>query len=49
MLLLLLYPKHVRKQLGYISGCYKNVGVNRAPVRIRHSGRARDSGRDFFF
>ena len=26
----------------------KNVGVNRAPVRICHSGRARDSGRDIF-
>ena len=26
----------------------ENVGENRAPVRIRHSGRARDSGRDNF-
>ena len=26
----------------------KNVGVNRALVQIRHSGRARDSGRDTF-
>ena len=26
----------------------KTVGVNQAPVRIRHSGRARDSGRDTF-
>ena len=26
----------------------ENVGVNRAPVRIRHSGRAGDSGRDTF-
>ena len=26
----------------------KNVGVNRAPVRTRHSGRAGDSGRDTF-
>ena len=26
----------------------ENVGVNRALVRIRHSGRARDSGRDIF-
>ena len=26
----------------------KNVRVNRAPVRIRHSGRAGDSGRDIF-
>ena len=26
----------------------ENVGVNRAPVRIRHSGRAEDSGHDTF-
>ena len=26
----------------------ENVGVNQAPVRIRHSGRAGDSGRDIF-
>ena len=26
----------------------KNVGVNWAPVRIRISGRVRDSGRDTF-
>ena len=26
----------------------ENVGVNRALVRIRHSGRPRDSGRDTF-
>ena len=26
----------------------ENVGVNRASVRIRHSGRARVSGRDNF-
>ena len=26
----------------------KNVGVNRAPVRIRLSGRVGDSGRDTF-
>ena len=26
----------------------ENVGVNRAPVRIRHLSRARDSGRDTF-
>ena len=26
----------------------KNVGVNRASVRIRLSGRVRDSGRDTF-
>ena len=26
----------------------KTVGVNRAPVRIHPSGRARDSGRDTF-
>ena len=26
----------------------ENVGVNRAPVRIRHSGLAGDSGRDIF-
>ena len=26
----------------------ENVGVNRAPVLIRHSGRAGDSGRDIF-
>ena len=26
----------------------ENVGVNRAPVRIRHSGRVGDSGRDIF-
>ena len=26
----------------------ENIGVNQAPVRIRHSGRAVDSGRDTF-
>ena len=26
----------------------ENVGVNWAPIRIRHSGRAGDSGRDIF-
>ena len=26
----------------------ENVGVNRAPVRICHSGQAEDSGRDIF-
>ena len=26
----------------------EKIGVNRAPVRIRHSGRARDSGSDIF-
>ena len=26
----------------------KNVGVNQAPIRIRLSGRVRDSGRDTF-
>ena len=26
----------------------ENVGVNRAPIRIRHSGRAGDLGRDTF-
>ena len=26
----------------------ENVGVNRAPVRIRHSGRVGDSGRGIF-
>ena len=26
----------------------KNVGINRAPVRIRLSGQVRDSGRDTF-
>ena len=26
----------------------KNVGVNQAPDRIRHSGRAKDWGRDIF-
>ena len=26
----------------------ENVGVNQAPVRIRHSGQAKDSGRDTF-
>ena len=27
----------------------KTIGVNWAPVRIRHSGRAKDSGCDTFF
>ena len=39
-------------QLNKLVKCFnkinENVGVNRAPVRIRHSGRARDSGRDTF-
>ena len=39
-------------QLNKLIKCFdkinENVGVNRAPVRICHSGRARDSGRDIF-
>ena len=39
-------------QLNKLIKCFdkinENVGVNRALVRIRHSGRARDSGRDIF-
>ena len=39
-------------QLNELIKCFdninENVGVNRAPVRIRHSGRAWDSGRDIF-
>ena len=39
-------------QLNELIKCFdkinENVGVNRAPVRIRHSGRAKDSGRDIF-
>ena len=39
-------------QLNKLIKCFnkinKNVGVNRAPIWIRHSGRARDSGRDTF-
>ena len=39
-------------QLNKLIKCFdkinENVGVNRAPIRIRHSGRARDSGRDNF-
>ena len=39
-------------QLNKLIKCFdkinENVGVNRAPVRIRHSGRARDSGRVIF-
>ena len=39
-------------QLNKLIKCFdkinENVGVNWAPVRIRHSGRARDSGCDIF-
>ena len=39
-------------QLNKLIKCFdkinENVGVNRAPVEIRHSGRAGDSGRDIF-
>ena len=39
-------------QLNKLIKCFdkinENVGVNRAPVRIRHSGQAGDSGRDTF-
>ena len=39
-------------QLNKLIKCFdkinENVGVNRAPVRIRHLGRARDSGCDNF-
>ena len=39
-------------QLNKLIKCFdkinENVGVNRAPVRIRHSGWAGDSGRDTF-
>ena len=39
-------------QLNKLRKCFdkinENVGVNRALVRIRHSGRARDLGRDTF-
>ena len=39
-------------QLNKLIKCFdkinENVGVNRAPVRIHHSGRAEDSGRDTF-
>ena len=37
-------------QLNKLIKCFdkinENVGVNRAPVQIHHSGRAKDSGRD---
>ena len=39
-------------QLNKLIKCFdkinENVGVNRAPVQIRHLGRAEDSGRDTF-
>ena len=39
-------------QLNKLKKCFdkinENVGVNRAPVQIRHLGRAGDSGRDTF-
>ena len=39
-------------QLNKLIKCFdkinENVGVNRALVRIRHSGRAKDSDRDIF-
>ena len=39
-------------QLNKLIECFdkinENVGVNRAPVRIRYSGRAENSGRDTF-
>ena len=47
-------PKKMKpfSQLNKLIKCFdkinENVGVNRAPVRIRHSGRARDSGHDTF-
>ena len=47
-------PKKMKPfpQLNKLIKCFdminENVGVNRAPVRIRHSGRAGDSGRDPF-
>ena len=46
-------PQRFENENAYdINKCFdeirENVGVNRAPVRIRHSGRAEDSGRDIF-
>ena len=38
----------LNKLIKFFDKINKNVGVNRAPVRIRHSGRAGDSGRDTF-
>ena len=39
-------------QLNNLIKCFdkinENIGVNRAPVQIRHSGRAGDSGHDIF-
>ena len=39
-------------QLNELIKCFdkinESVGVNRAPIRIRHSGRARNSGRGIF-
>ena len=44
------YLKTVKRK--DINKCFdktnENVGVNRAPIRIRHAGRARDSGRYIF-
>ena len=37
--------KQIKKMFDKIN---ENVRVNRAPVQIRHSGRARDLGRDTF-
>ena len=38
----------LNKLIKHFDKINKNVGVNRAPVRTRHSGRAGDSGRDTF-
>ena len=38
----------LNKLIKYFDKINENVGVNRAPVRIRHSGRAGDLGRDIF-
>ena len=38
----------LNKLIKHFNKINKNVGVNRAPVRIRHSGQAGDLGRDTF-
>ena len=38
----------LNKLIKHFNKINKNIGVNRVPVRIRHSGRAKDSGRDTF-
>ena len=38
----------LNKSIKIFNKINKNVGVNRAPIQIRHSGRAGDSGRDTF-